>query len=60
MASNFYKNFKVKKSENIKDKRVVLIDDVFTTGSTARECAKALLAAGAKSVDVLTVAKVYF
>ena len=46
--------------KNIKDKRVVLIDDVFTTGSTARECAKALLAAGAKSVDVLTVAKVYF
>lgn len=52
--------FRVKKPENIKDKRVVLIDDVFTTGSTARECAKALLAAGAKSVDVLTVAKVYF
>ena len=52
--------FKVKNPENIKDKRVVLIDDVFTTGSTARECAKALLNAGAKSVDVLTVAKVYF
>ena len=52
--------FKVKRPENIKNKRIVLIDDVFTTGSTARECAKALLAAGAQSVDVLTVAKVYF
>lgn len=52
--------FMVKNAEKIKDKRIVLIDDVFTTGSTARECAKVLLAAGAKSVDVLTVAKVYF
>ena len=39
-------------------KRVLLIDDVMTTGLTAALCAKALLAAGAAQVDVLTVARV--
>lgn len=50
--------FSVKYPEKIKGKRVVLIDDVMTTGSTLRECALALLEAGAKSVDTLTVARV--
>ena len=50
--------FMVKYPENIKNKRVVLIDDVQTTGSTLKECAKVLLQAGAKSVDFLTVARV--
>ncbi len=39
-------------------KRVVLIDDVMTTGATANACAQALLAAGAGRVDVLTIARV--
>lgn len=42
----------------LKDKRVILIDDVYTTGSTVRECAKTLLAGGAKDVMVLTLARV--
>ncbi len=37
--------------------RVVLVDDVITTGATASECAKALKAAGAEEVWVLAVAK---
>ncbi|HHW13576.1 MAG TPA: ComF family protein, partial [Firmicutes bacterium] len=37
-------------------RRVVLVDDVLTTGSTAEACTLALLRAGAVSVDVLTVA----
>ena len=38
--------------------RVLLIDDVLTTGATASACTRVLLAAGAASVDVLTLARV--
>ena len=39
------------------DRRVVLVDDVLTTGATAGVCTSALLAAGAESVDVLAAAR---
>ena len=42
----------------IRNKHIVLIDDVFTTGATVNECAKALLKNGAGTVDVLTLARV--
>ena len=51
--------FRVKNASAIKGKRIVLIDDVMTTGSTLRECALVLLKNGAASVDTLTVARVY-
>lgn len=50
--------FQVKHPEKLKGKRVVLIDDVMTTGSTLKECALAMKKAGVKSVDTLTVARV--
>jgi ComF family protein len=50
--------FQVRRPEVVSEKRILLIDDVFTTGATVRECAKVLLGAGAKQVDVLTLARV--
>ena len=41
----------------VKDRRVLLIDDVFTTGATVAECARTLHRAGAGAVDVLTLAR---
>lgn len=42
----------------IAGRRILVIDDVFTTGATADSCAAALLGAGARRVDVLTFARV--
>lgn len=41
----------------IRDERILLVDDVFTTGATVSSCAKALKDAGAAQVFVLTVAR---
>lgn len=48
----------VRPEAQVRDKRVLLIDDVMTSGATAHECARVLLAAGARRVDVLTAARV--
>lgn len=39
------------------NKRILLIDDVYTTGATVNECARMLLKFGAEHVDVLTLAR---
>ena len=55
---NVRRAFSVKNPAWIKGHRVLLIDDVLTTGATVNECARTLKRAGAKSVDVLTLARV--
>lgn len=47
-----------KRAGVLKGKNVVLIDDVYTTGATVRECTRVLLAGGAGEVFVLTLARV--
>ncbi|WP_042704316.1 ComF family protein [Azospirillum sp. B506] len=44
--------------EQVTGRRLVLIDDVMTTGATLAECTRVLLRAGAARVDVLTLARV--
>ena len=49
--------FSVTKENRFKGKSVLLVDDVFTTGSTSDECSKMLLKSGAYKVQVLTLAR---
>jgi ComF family protein len=49
--------FGVVGGEKIKESVVLLVDDVYTTGSTIRECSSVLRQAGVKEVKALTVAQ---
>jgi ComF family protein len=59
-ASNVQGAFKVvaDRMADIQGRRVILVDDVLTTGATVDACARALLRAKAAQVDVLTFARV--
>ena len=48
--------YRVIEPELINGKRVLLLDDIITTGATVSECAKVLLIAGAKVVSCAAVA----
>lgn len=56
-ARNVKDAFAVHYKRSVKGRRILLIDDVFTTGSTVSECAAALKKAGAAEVNVLTLAR---
>ncbi len=55
---NVARAFAVRRASDLSGRRVLLIDDVLTTGATAGACAEALLKAGAAAVDVLVLARV--
>lgn len=50
--------FAVRHPDAVRGRRIFLVDDVLTTGTTVSECAKALLGAGAAEICVVTVARV--
>jgi competence protein ComFC len=54
---NLHGAFRLRKNQDVRDLRVLLIDDVLTTGSTLSECARVLKAAGALSVHAATAAR---
>jgi competence protein ComFC len=49
--------FRLRKNIRVRDSRVLLVDDVLTTGSTLSECARVLREAGARSVHAVTAAR---
>jgi len=55
---NVRRAFMIARPRRISGKRILLVDDVMTTGATVDECSRAMLAAGAACVDVFTLARV--
>lgn len=49
--------FKVSDPKAVYNKKIILLDDIFTTGSTIAECSKTLKIAGARGVEVLTLSR---
>jgi len=56
-TQNLVNAYKIQNAEIIQNKNIILVDDIFTTGSTANECSKTLKQAGANKICVLTIAK---
>ena len=56
--TNLKNAFTVEKPQRLAGKKILLVDDVFTTGTTVNECARVLKKAGAAEVMVLTLARV--
>jgi len=55
--SNLQRVFTVEHGNEVRGKRILVVDDVFTTGSTVNECARVLRKAGAARIEVFTVAR---
>ena len=54
---NLENAFQLKNPEELSGKKIFLVDDVYTTGSTMNECAKVLRSSGVKSVWGIALAR---
>ena len=55
--SNIQHAFLVKKDIEVEGKKIILLDDIYTTGATTEECSRVLKESGAKEILVLVLAK---
>ena len=49
--------YKIKNKEKIENKKIIIIDDIYTTGNTVNAISKILKENGAKEITILTIAK---
>lgn len=55
--NNLHNSFQITDSNFVKNKNIILFDDIYTTGATMQECAKLLTKAGAKKIYGLVLAQ---
>lgn len=55
--SNIQHAFFIKNDIEVEDKKIILLDDIYTTGATSEECSRILKNSGAKEVLILVLAK---
>ena len=56
-AKNIQGVYKLFNEESLYNKKILLVDDIFTTGSTVNECSKVLRKANPKTIGIFTIAK---
>ena len=49
--------FEIRNECKKKNKKILLLDDIYTTGSTVNECSRILKNAGCKEIGIITIAK---
>ncbi len=54
---NLHRAFALRQGEGLRRSRILLVDDVFTTGSTVRECVSVVRRAGAARIEVFTLSR---
>ena len=56
-AQNIYGVYELKNKQLVENKKILLIDDIYTTGSTVNECSRILRKANPEKIGVLVLAK---
>ena len=56
-VKNIINVYKITNKNIIKNKKILLLDDIYTTGSTVNECGRILIEGGCKEVGIITISK---